>query len=349
MLATRGYAVKSPTSTFEPFDFERREVGPKDVLIKILYSGICHSDIHQVKNEWGGAIYPMVPGHEIAGKVIRVGSEVKKFKIDDVVGVGCFVDSCRACHSCKESEEQFCEKHVSYTYSGTEQDLKTPTYGGYSSQIVVDENYVLSISSKLPLENVAPLLCAGITTYSPLKRFNVRKGSRVAVVGLGGLGHMGLKFASKMGAEVTMLSTSPSKEEDARRLGAHKFVITTDSKNLEAYNNYFDFILVTISAEYDVNKYLILLRKGGVMVLVGIPEKSLNLQPISLIGNRRQIAGSLIGGIRETQEMLDFCAEKNITSDIEIIPIQKLEEAYTRTLKSQVKFRFVIDMSSLGE
>lgn len=348
MLATRGYAVKTPSSHFEPFDFERREVGPHDVLIKILYCGICHSDIHQARDEWGRSLYPMVPGHEIAGKVVQVGTEVKKFKLNDIVGVGCFVDSCRTCNSCKESEEQFCEKHLSLTYNGTEQDTKTPTYGGYSSQIVVNENYVLSISPKLKLDSVAPLLCAGITTYSPLKRFNVGPGKRVAIVGLGGLGHMGVKFAAAMGAEVTLLSTSPSKEEDARRLGAKKFVITTEPKNLEALTNYFDLILVTISAEYDVNQYLNLLRKGGVMVVVGIPEKALNLQPFSLIGKRRQIAGSLIGGIRETQEMLDYCAEKNITSDVEIIPIQKIEEAYDRTIKSKVKFRFVIDMSSLS-
>lgn len=348
MLATRGYAVKTPSSHFEPFDFERREVGPHDVLIKILYCGICHSDIHQARDEWGRSLYPMVPGHEIAGKVVQVGTEVKKFKPNDIVGVGCFVDSCRTCNSCKETEEQFCEKHISFTYNSTEQDTKTPTYGGYSSQIVVDENYVLSISPKLKLDSVAPLLCAGITTYSPLKRFNIGPGKRVAIVGLGGLGHMGVKFAAAMGAEVTLLSTSPSKEEDARRLGAKKFVVTTDPKNLEALTNYFDLILVTISAEYDVNQYLNLLRKGGVMVVVGIPEKALNLQPFSLIGKRRQIAGSLIGGIRETQEMLDYCAEKNITSDVEIIPIQKIEEAYERTIKSKVKFRFVIDMSSLS-
>lgn len=347
MLPTRGYATKSPTSAFEPFDFTRREVGPHDVLIKILYSGICHSDIHSSRNEWGGATYPMVPGHEIAGKVLKVGDQVKKFKVGDTAGVGCFVDSCRTCESCKSTEEQFCEKHLSLTYNSTEQDLKTPTYGGYSSQIVVNENYVLKISPKLPLENCAPLLCAGITTYSPLKRFNVGPGKRVAIVGLGGLGHMGLKFAAAMGAEVTMLSTSAGKEQDARRLGAKEFVLTTDPKNLQALANHFDFILVTISAQYDMSKYLNLLRKGGVMAIVGLPEHELTLQPFSLILNRRQIAGSLIGGIRETQEMLDYCAEKNISSDVEIVPIQKIEEAYERTIKSNVRFRFVIDMSSL--
>lgn len=347
MLATRGYAVKSPLSHFEPFDFERREVGAHDVLIKILYCGICHSDIHQARDEWGGSIFPMVPGHEIVGKVIKVGAEVKKFKVDDIAGVGCLVDACRTCNSCAENEEQFCEKHRSLTYNGTEQDLVTPTYGGYSNQIVVDEKFVLRVSPKLSLVNVAPLLCAGITTYSPLKRFNVGPGKRVAVVGLGGLGHMGVKIAAAMGAEVTVLSTSPSKEIDARRLGANKFVVTTNPKSLEPYANYFDVILITISAEYDVNVYLNLLRKGGAIVLMGIPEKNLKLQPFSLIDKRRQIVGSLIGGIRETQEMLDFCAEKNITADVEVVPIRKIEEAYERTINSQVKFRFVIDMRSL--
>jgi uncharacterized zinc-type alcohol dehydrogenase-like protein len=347
MLPTRGYAVKSAVSQFEPFNFERREVGPKDVLIHILYCGICHSDIHQARNEWGGATYPMVPGHEIAGRVIKTGSEVKKFEIGDLAGVGCFVDSCRACHACKESEEQFCEKHTSFTYNNTEQNLKTPTYGGYSSQIVVDENYVLRISPKLELANTAPLLCAGITTYSPLRRFKIGPTHRVAIIGLGGLGHMAIKFAVAMGAEVTLLSTSEAKEQDAYKLGVKKFVFTRDPKNLTGLNNYFDFILCTASGNYDLDKYLSYLHIDGVMVLVGIPEKALALKPSSLITGRKKLAGSLIGGIRETQEMLDYCAEKNITSDVEIIPVQKIEEAYARTLKGDVRFRFVIDMNTL--
>lgn len=347
MLPTRGYAVKNSTALFEPFDFNRREVGEHDVLIKILYSGICHSDIHQARNEWGASNYPMVPGHEIVGRVIQVGAKVKKFKAGDLAGVGCFVDSCRACSSCKADEEQFCQKHTAFTYNSTEMDLKTTTYGGYSSQIVVDEKYTLKISESLPLANVAPLLCAGITTYSPLRHHNVGKGQRVAVVGLGGLGHMAVKFAVAMGAEVTVLSTSHAKEQDAKRLGAHQFVVTKDSKNLAPLASHFDFILDTVSAPHDLNMYLNLLNRGGTLTLVGVPEKPFEIKPTSLITNRRKFAGSLIGGIRETQEMLDYCAEKNITSDIELIPIQKLEEAYERTIKGDVRYRFVIDMDTL--
>ncbi|MGB6977022.1 MAG: NAD(P)-dependent alcohol dehydrogenase [Gammaproteobacteria bacterium] len=347
MLPTVGYATKSPTSSFEPFNFERRELGNHDVLIKILYCGVCHSDIHQARNGWGRSTYPMVPGHEIVGRVIRIGSEVKKFKVDDLVGVGCFVNSCRVCKSCKENEEQFCETHLAFTYNGTEMDLKTPTYGGYSSQVVVDENYVLKISSKLPMPNIAPLLCAGITTYSPLRRYKVGPGQRVGVVGLGGLGHMAVKLANSMGAEVTVLSTSSAKEQDAYRLGAKKFVVTKNPKNLESFANYFDFILDTVAAPHDYNMYLNLLNRGGSMVLVGLPEKPIEIQPFSLITKRRKLAGSSIGGIKETQEMLDYCAEKNITSDVEIIPIQKIEEAYDRTIKGDVRYRFVIDMQSL--
>jgi uncharacterized zinc-type alcohol dehydrogenase-like protein len=347
MLPTHGYAVKSPTANFEPFNFERRNPGTHDVLIKILYCGICHSDIHSARNEWKGAMYPMVPGHEIVGRITEIGSQVHKFKVGDTVGVGCFVNSCGACASCKEGEEQFCDGHLSFTYNGTEKDAKTPTFGGYSSQIVVDENYVLKISPNMPLANAAPLLCAGITTYSPLRRFNIGPGKRVGVVGLGGLGHMAVKLAASMGAEVTVFSTSKAKEADAKKLGAHHFVITKEPKNLEPLTNHFDFIISTISAPYDSNIYLNLLRKGGVMVVVGLPEKSLEIQPFFLIGKRRELVGSLIGGIRETQEMLDYCAEKNIASDIETIPIQKIDEAYARIIKGDVRYRFVIDMSSL--
>src|SRR6266705_3930131 len=283
MLQTRGYATKGPTSRLEPFTFERRDPGPSDVLIEILYCGICHSDIHQARDEWGGAIYPMVPGHEIVGRVTRVGAQVKGFKVGDLAGVGCFVDSCRVCASCKEGLEQYCENHLVLTYNGTEKDEKTPTYGGYSSQIVVDENYTLKISSKLPLANIAPLLCDGITTYSPLRHFKVGPGQRVGVVGLGGLGHMAIKLAASMGAEVTVLSTSKSKEQDARRLGAHDFVLSKDPTSLEAYANRFDFILDAVSAPHDLNAYLRLLRRDGVLSMVGVPPKALEVHASSLI------------------------------------------------------------------
>jgi uncharacterized zinc-type alcohol dehydrogenase-like protein len=347
MLQTRGYATKGPASRLEPFNFERREPGPHDVLIEILYCGICHSDIHQARDEWGGAIFPMVPGHEIVGRVTRVGSQVRRFKVGELAGVGCFVDSCRVCQGCKEGLEQYCEDHLVLTYNGTERDRKTPTYGGYSSHIVVDENYTLKISPELSLANVAPLLCAGITTYSPLRYFKVGPGQRVGVVGLGGLGHMAVKLASSMGAEVTVLSTSKSKERDARRLGAHDFVISKDPNNLVALANRLDFILDTISAPHDPNAYLNLLRRDGVLTLVGAPAKPLEVQAFSLLRKRRTLAGSIIGGLRETQEMLDYCAEKNITADVELIPIQQVNEAYERTIQGDVRYRFVIDMKTL--
>lgn len=347
MLQTRGYAVTGPTSSFEPFSFERREPGPRDVQIEILYCGVCHSDIHQARDEWGGALFPMVPGHEIVGRVIAVGAQVTKFKPGDMAGVGCFVDSCRTCANCRSGEEQFCETHLSFTYNGTEQDQKTPTFGGYSSQIVVDEDYTLHVPENLPLANVAPLLCAGITTYSPLKRYGAGPGKKVGIVGLGGLGHMGVKLAAAMGADVTVFSTSPSKEQDARRLGAHHFVVTKDPANLEALANQFDLILDAVSAPHDLNQYLNLLKVDGAMVLVGAPEKPAEVSAFSLLLKRRSLAGSLIGGIRETQEMLDYCGEKNITSDVEIIPIQKIDEAYERTIKGDVRYRFVIDLKTL--
>src|SRR5438445_4980811 len=333
MLPTRGYATKGPTSILEPFSFERREPGPHDVLIEIFYCGICHSDIHQARDEWGGSIYPMVPGHEIVGRVTRVGFQVKRFKVGELAGVGCFVDSCRGCASCKEGLEQYCEVHLVLTYNGTEKDEKTPTYGGYSSQIVVDENYTLKISPKLPLANIAHLLCAGITTYSPLRHFNVGPGQRVGIVGLGGLGHMAVKLAASMGAEVTVLSTSKTKEQDARRLGAHNFVVSIDAKNLDALANHFDFMLDAVSAPHDLNTYLNLLRRDGVLTLVGVPAKPLEVRAFSLLLKRRTLAGSIIGGIRETQEMLDYCAAKNIASDVEVIPIQHVNEAWERTIK----------------
>lgn len=347
MLHTRGYATTGPTSKLEPFSFERREPGASDVVIEILFCGVCHSDIHQARNEWDNSIYPMVPGHEIVGRVTSIGSGVTTFQEGDLAGVGCFVDSCRVCSNCKDGEEQFCEKHLAVTYNGTEMDETTPTFGGYSSQIVVDEQYTLKISPDLPLAQVAPLLCAGITTYSPLKHFNVREGKRVGIVGLGGLGHMGVKLAASMGAEVTVFSTSKDKEADARRLGAQDFFVTKDPEELVPLAGKFDFILDAVSAPHDLNMYLSLLRRDGTMVLVGVPEKPLELAAFSLIANRRNLAGSLIGGIRETQEMLDYCAEKNITSDVEVIPIERIEEAYERTIKGDVRYRFVIDMKTL--
>ena len=349
MLPTRGYATKNPTSILEPFTFERRDPGPYDVLIEILYCGICHSDIHQARDEWGGSTFPMVPGHEIVGRVTGVGSKVRRFKIGDLAGVGCFVDSCRVCESCKEGLEQYCEQQASWTYNGTEQDKITPTFGGYSSQIVVDEQYVLKISSQLPLANVAPLLCAGITTYSPLRQFNVGPGKKVGVVGLGGLGHMAVKLGVSMGAEVTVFSTSKTKEQDARRLGAHDFVVSLDAKNFDTLANRFDFILDAVSAPHDLNLYLNLLRRDGILGMVGVPAKPLAVHAFSLALKRRKLAGSIIGGIRETQEMLDYCVQHNVTADVEVIPIQQVNEAFDRTLKGDVRYRFVIDMATLKE
>lgn len=347
MNSVSAFGVRSATDSVSPLKIERRNPGPNDVVIQVEYCGICHSDIHQVRNEWGGSTYPMVPGHEIVGHVTAIGKKVKKFKVGQPVGVGCFVDSCRKCAACKDHEEQYCEVHTSYTYSSTEQDKKTPTYGGYSRQIVVDQNYVLKISPKLPLDKVAPLLCAGITTYSPLKKFGVKKGNKVAVVGLGGLGHMGVKLAKAMGAEVTVLSTSMNKEKDARRLGAKYFYSTKDEKTFSELAGHFHFILDTVSASHDVNAYLNLLRRNGTMILVGVPPEATPVHAHTLIGKRRRLVGSLIGGIKETQEMLDFCAKKKIVSDVEVIPAQKINEAYERTLKGDVKFRFVIDCSTI--
>jgi alcohol dehydrogenase (NADP+) len=347
MLPTRGYATRGATLPFEPFSFDRREPRPHDVLIEIMYCGVCHSDIHTARGEWGGTRYPLVPGHEIVGRVVSVGPEVTRFTTGDMAGVGCFVDSCRECDSCRDGEEQYCERHLVMTYNSFENDRKTPTYGGYSSQIVVDENYVLTIPDNLPLEGVAPLLCAGITTYSPLRRFNVGPGQRVGVVGLGGLGHMAVKLASAMGAHVTVLSTSASKAADAQRLGADDFVVTRDPKNMKPLTGQIDFIIDTVSAPHDLNAYLDLLKRHGSMVLVGVPPEPAAVAAFSLIGKGRVLAGSKIGGIRETQEMLQYCGEHGITSDVEVIPIQDIESAYERTIKGDVRYRFVIDMSSL--
>ncbi|HEX2056155.1 MAG TPA: NAD(P)-dependent alcohol dehydrogenase [Nitrospiraceae bacterium] len=347
MLPTRGYAAKTPTSPLEPFSFERREPGPRDVVVDILYCGICHSDIHQARDEWGGSIFPMVPGHEIVGRVARVGSQVTRFTAGELAGVGTIVDSCRVCESCREGLEQYCTDRPVWTYNARERDGKTPTYGGYSNHIVVDEHYTLKFPSTLPLAAAAPLLCAGITTYSPLRHFNVGSGQRVGVVGLGGLGHMAVKFAAAMGAEVTVFSTSKTKAQDARRLGAQDFVVSSDSKALDALANRFDFILDTVSAPHDVNAYLDLLRRDGVLTMVGVPPKALEIEPFSLILKRRRLTGSGVGGLRETQDMLNFCADHHITSDVEMIPIQQVNEAYERTLKGDVRYRFVIDMKTL--
>ncbi len=347
MISVKGYAVQDAKDTLKPFSFTRRAPKPKDIVIKIHFCGICHSDIHQARNEWGGSKYPMVPGHEIVGTVESVGAKVKKFKVGDYAGVGCFVDSCRKCASCKEGLENYCEGQGSWTYNGFEQDKTTPTFGGYSTHYVIDENYALKISKRLPLEKVAPLLCAGITTYSPLKYYGVKRGSKLAVVGLGGLGHMAVKLAASMGAIVTVISTNRTKEKDARKFGAKGFVLSTDKAEMEFLAGRFDFILDTVSAAHDIDQMLSLLKRDGTMIVVGAPEKPVSVHPFSLIIKRRKLAGSVIGGIRETQEMLDYCAKKHITSDVEVIPVQKVNEAYERILKGDVRYRFVIDTYSL--
>lgn len=347
MLPTKSYAAQDAKTPLAPFSFERRDPRENDVLIEISHCGVCHSDIHQVRNEWGNSIYPMVPGHEIVGRVKKVGPGVTKFKEGDLVGVGCMVDSCRECENCKHGEEQYCEKGNTGTYNAYERDGKTISQGGYSSQIVVDQDFVLKVSENLPIEGVAPLLCAGITTYSPLRHWKVGKGHKVAVLGLGGLGHMAVKFASSFGAEVTMLSTSASKEKDAKRLGAHHFALTKDRDQVKALSNKFDFIINTVSAPHDYNMYLGMLKLNGVMICVGAPEVPTPVSAFALIMGRRSVAGSLIGGIPETQEMLDYCAEHNIVSDVEVIPIDQVNEAYERMLKGDVRYRFVIDMKTL--
>lgn len=347
MIATKGYAAQDNKSPLAPWNFERREVGPHDVQFDIQYCGVCHSDLHQIKDEWFPGIFPMVPGHEIVGRVVKVGDHVKKFKVGDIAGTGCMVDSCRECENCKKDLEQYCLKGNSQTYNGLEQDGKTPTYGGYSNTIVVHEDFVLHVSDKLNLAAVAPLLCAGITTYSPLRHWKVGKGHKLAVLGLGGLGHMAVKFGVSFGAEVTVLSTSPSKEQDARKLGAHNFVVTTDEAQLAAARNSFDFILDTVSAEHDLNLYLSLLKTDGTHICVGVPSQPAPVAAFSLLGGRKSLAGSGIGGIAETQEMLDYCAEHGIVSEIEMIDIKNIQDAYDRMLKGDVRYRFVIDMATL--
>ncbi|WP_210485780.1 NAD(P)-dependent alcohol dehydrogenase [Rufibacter aurantiacus] len=347
MIETKGYAAFDPNSPLAPFNFERRDVGPHDVQIEILFCGVCHSDLHTAKGEWGGAMYPVVPGHEIVGRIVKVGDHVQNFAVGEMAGVGCMVDSCQSCPSCADGLEQYCEKGFTGTYNSPERGLDTPTYGGYSNLIVVSENFVLKIREDQNLARVAPLLCAGITTYSPLRHWNVGQGHRVAVVGLGGLGHMAVKLAASMGAEVTVLSTSPSKEADAQSLGAHKFVVTKDPEALKQVTGYFDFIINTVSAKVSLDMYASLLRRDGTMILLGVPPEAPELHAGTLIFGRRRIAGSLIGGIAETQEMLDYCAEHNILSDIEVININQINTAYDRMLAGDVKYRFVIDMASL--
>jgi uncharacterized zinc-type alcohol dehydrogenase-like protein len=346
MMKVKGFAAQDKDTQLAPWDFERRDVGLHDVQFDILFCGVCHSDLHQIKDEWGGSIFPMVPGHEIVGKVTQVGAHVKKFKIGDLAGVGCIVDSCRVCSSCKEGLEQYCLEGNSQTYNGRERN-GDPTYGGYSNAIVVHEDFVLHVSEKLNLAAVAPLLCAGITTYSPLRHWKVGKGHKLAVLGLGGLGHMAVKFGVSFGAEVTVLSTSPSKEEDAKRLGAHHFVVTKDAEQLEAVKGSFDFILDTVSAPHDMGLYLSLLKLDGVHICVGVPSDPMQIHAFSILGIRKSVVGSNTGGMPETQEMLDYCAEHNIVSDIEMINMKDIYTAYDRMLKGDVKYRFVIDMATL--
>ena len=346
-IEAKGYAALKPGVDMESWTFERRPVGAKDVQFDVAYCGVCHSDLHQVRNDWFPGIFPMVPGHEIVGKVVAVGDEVTKFKVGDLAAVGCMVDSCRSCENCKDGLEQYCLKGASLTYNSLEQDGTTPTYGGYSNTIVTNEDFVLKLSDKLDLAATAPLLCAGITTYSPLKYWKVGKGHRLAVVGLGGLGHMGVKFGVAFGAEVTVLSTSANKEEDAKKLGAHHFVVTKDEAQVEAAKNSFDFILDTVSAEHDFSLYLSMLKTNGTHILVGLPSEPLQVPPFGIVGGRKSVAGSSIGGIQETQEMLDFCAENNIVSDIELIDIKDIQTAYERMEKGDVRYRFVIDLATL--
>jgi len=346
-MIVKGLAALSKGSPLTPHSFTRRDLLANDVAIEIKYAGICHSDIHQVKEEWGSALFPMVPGHEIAGVVSAVGSSVTKFAVGDLIGVGVFIDSCRQCASCKQGLEQYCENGMTPTYNGFERDGLSPTMGGYSDAYVVNEDYAVKIPAGLDLAAVAPLLCAGITLYSPLKRWKAGPGKQVAVMGLGGLGHMGVKFAHALGAEVTVLSHSPSKELDARNLGANHFVVTSDAAQLQSVKRRFDLILNTVSAEHNINDYLDLLTTDGTLVVIGLPGVPFAVKANSLLSGRRSMAGSMIGGIAETQEMLDFCGVNGIVSEIELIPADYVNTAYERTIKSDVRFRFVIDMATL--
>jgi len=348
MNITHAYAAQDAKSKLAPFEYQPRELRDHDVQIEVLFCGVCHSDLHQARNEWKNTVFPVVPGHEIVGRVTAVGGHAKKYKVGDLVGVGCLVDSCRTCDSCKEDLEQFCENGFTGTYNGKDRVTGDITYGGYSTQVVVTEDFVLRIPENLDPAAAAPLLCAGITTFSPLNHWGVGPGKKVGIVGLGGLGHMGVKIAHAMGAHVVLFTTSPSKIEDGKRLGADEVVISKDPGQMAAQANSFDFILNTVAAQHDLNPFINLLRRDGTMTLVGVPEHDHPApQVVNLVFKRRSVAGSLIGGIKETQEMLDFCGKHNITSDIEMIKIDEINEAYERMLKSDVKYRFVIDIDSL--
>ncbi len=348
-MTTKAYAAQNATTALAPFSIQRREPRANDVQIEILYCGVCHSDLHQARNEWPdfATTYPCVPGHEIVGKVTKVGSGVKKFKVGDLAAVGCLVDSCRSCSNCKKGFEQYCSAFPTFTYNAPDKISGGVTLGGYSDRIVVDEGYVLKISPKADLAATAPLLCAGITTYSPLKHWKAGPGKKVGIVGLGGLGHMGVKFARAFGAHVVLFTTSPNKIEDGKRLGAHEVVVSKNADEMAKHAGSLDFLLDTVSGNHDINTYLSLLTLDGTLCQVGVPEKPMSVGVFHLIMGRRSFAGSAIGGIAETQEMLDFCVEHNVASDVEIIPIQKVNEAYDRLLKGDVKYRFVIDMASL--
>jgi uncharacterized zinc-type alcohol dehydrogenase-like protein len=348
----RAYAAASPTAALAPTTIRRRGLLPRDVHIEVQFCGVCHSDLHQARNEWEKTmptVYPCVPGHEIVGRVARAGTAVRKFKQGDLVAVGCMVDSCRTCSACREGLEQFCDGPATFTYNGPDKHLGGVTYGGYSASVVVDEDFVLRVPDRLDPAGAAPLVCAGITTWSPLRHWNVRSGQKVGVVGLGGLGHMGVKFARAFGARVVVFTTTAGKAEDAVRLGAHEVTVSRNAAEMQKHAGSFDFILDTVSAVHDLSAYLDLLKRDGTMTLVGAPEMPVPLGVFSLLFRRRQLAGSIIGGIRETQEMLDFCGEHGITADVEVLPIQKINEAYERLIRSDVKYRFVIDMASLDQ
>ncbi|MFN8288523.1 MAG: NAD(P)-dependent alcohol dehydrogenase [Chitinophagales bacterium] len=347
MKSVKAYGTVAADKPIGPLTIKRRSVGEKDIEIDILYCGICHSDLHTARNEWGGTVYPSVPGHEIVGKIVAVGSGVTKFKVGDLAGVGCLVDSCRHCEQCKEGYEQYCENGFTGTYNSIDKHIGGRTFGGYSESVVVDESFVLRLPENLDLAATAPLLCAGITTFSPLSHWKVGPGQKVGVVGIGGLGHMAVKIAAAMGAHVVVITSSAGKIEDAKRLGAHEVILSSKEEEMAKHANTLHFILDTVSAPHDINAYLRLLKTDGSLVLVGAPTEPLPVQSFSLILKRKSFSGSLIGGIAETQEMLDFCGKHNITSDIELISIDRINEAYERLLKSDVRYRFVIDMKSL--
>lgn len=342
-MISKGYAVKKAKAPLEEFTFERRELRKRDVALDIYYAGICHSDIHQAREEWGPAIFPMVPGHEIVGKVTAIGSEVSKFKVGDLIGVGVFVDSCRKCDSCKKGLEQYCVEGMTGTYNTYERDGKTVAMGGYSDSFVIDEDYAVHIPQNLDLAGVAPLMCAGITLYSPLRNWKAGPGKKVGVIGLGGLGHMGVKFAVALGADVTVFSHSPAKEADAKKMGAHHFVSTKDLNDLKQLEKQYDLLLNTVSADIDLEPYLQMLKLDGTLVVIGLPGKPYAVNAGTLLGQRRSLSGSMIGGIAQLQEMLDFCGEKSIVSDVEVIKADYINTAYDRTVASDVKYRFVID------